>query len=846
MGWSLASSRAAFDHRIVVTGTGREELLVGLRAAAAGEPGPGVDVAGPGVGVARPGRVGVLFPGQGAQRAGMCRELNEASPVFASALDAVLAELDPLLDRPLAGVLWGDDAGLLDQTGWAQPALFAVEAALFELLGACGIRSDFLLGHSIGELTAAYVAGVWSLRDACRVVAARARLMQALPPGGAMAAVDVPEHEITELLPPEVSVAAVNTADSVVISGPQARVDEVVGLVIAHGARVSRLRVSHAFHSDLMDPVLRDFGRVLESVQVAEPRIPVVSNMTGQVTTAEQLRSPEYWARQVREPVRFADGVRCLGEHGVTALVELGPDGVLSGLAQHSCAPSTVLVPVLRRPRPEAGSEPGDVGTVMSALAQLYVHGVAVDWAAVFAGTGARRVGLPTYAFQHQRFWPDAGGGVADVAGAGLAAAGHPLLGAVLPLPGSGGVVLTSRLSLRTHPWLADYTVRDTVVFPGTGFVELAIRAGDSVGCDRVEELAVETPLVLPAHGGVQVQVVIGGAVGGTGAAFPAEPGAGEVPGRRSVEVYARADGQEDWTRHATGVVSVSSSGGTGQDRADGLPDAAFGAVAGAWPPPGATELDTELFYEQLAGEGFAVYGPGVPWAVPGLASRGWPGAGGGGTPGGGPGTGGIVRHSSGAAGCGAARVGVRGAGGGGLPSGFTGMVLHASGASRLRVALTRTGPDQVAVAAADGAGVPVLSAGSVAIRPARWAAWPAAWVTVPCSRCSGPRPVPVRPRSRCGSGRPPGPAGPAGRAGAGYAGLAEVGAALDGGAPVPQAVLLAVSGDPDPGAVVASVHELAGWVLGQLHTGWPPAVCRDPAGGGDRGRGRRAPGEPA
>ncbi|WP_333482456.1 acyltransferase domain-containing protein, partial [Streptomyces sp. RPT161] len=218
-----------------------------------------------------------------------------------------------------------------------------MEAALFEVLRACGVSPDYLLGHSIGEVTAAYVSGVWSLRDACRVVAARARLMQTLPSGGAMAAIPLPEAEVKELLPDAVSIAAVNTADSVVVSGPQDEVDHVAGLVAARGLRVTWLRVSHAFHSGLMDPMLEEFAGVLGTVCFRSPRIPVVSNVTGRAATAEQLCSVGYWVRQVRDAVRFADGVRWLADQGVTALVELGPDGVLSGLAQHSCAPDTLV-----------------------------------------------------------------------------------------------------------------------------------------------------------------------------------------------------------------------------------------------------------------------------------------------------------------------------------------------------------------------------------------------------------------------------------------------------------------------------------------------------------------------
>ncbi|MDF3294248.1 SDR family NAD(P)-dependent oxidoreductase [Streptomyces sp. RB6PN23] len=784
VGWSLVSSRAVFDHRVVVVGSDRDELMAGLRAAAVGESAAGVVC-----GSARAGvRVGVLFTGQGAQRVGMARELYDRSPVFALAVDAIAAELDPLLDRPLREVMWGGDADVLDRTGWAQPALFVVEAALFEVLRACGVSPDYLLGHSIGEVTAAYVAGVWSLGDACRVVAARARLMQALPSGGAMAAIPLPEAEVKDLLPDGVSIAAVNTADSVVVSGPQAGVDHVAGLVAARGLRVTWLRVSHAFHSGLMDSMLEEFAGVLGTVCFRSPRIPVVSNVTGRAATAEQLCSVGYWVRQVRDAVRFADGVRWLADQGVTALVELGPDGVLSGLAQHSCAPGTLVVPVLRHQHPDAE-------TLLSAVGCLYAQGVAVDWAGMFAGRGATRVPLPTYAFQRQRFWPDAASGAADVAAAGLSSAEHPLLGAMLSLPQTDGVVFTSRLSLRTHPWLADYVVQGVVVFPGTGYVELAIRAGDSVGCDQLDELVLEAPLVLPAQGGVQVQVVVG----------DADALAAAGARRRSVAVYARLDGQEAWTRHAIGVVSVTTPH-AGQDQADGV----FDPVSQAWPAPGATELDTSQFYEQLSEGGILAYGP----VFQGL-SRAWqrgdqilaeieiPESAPAESFGIHPALLDAALHPTVFAGLDSARDG-------GLPFSFTDVVLRASGASRLRVALTRTGPDEVAIAVADSTGLPVLSIGSLTMRQLTAGGLTTGtgdgsllrmeWIGIPTRSVSSVGEWVVVNRT--------------GSVDAVYADLSGVSTALEEGL-APQVVVLAVSGDSD--AVVDSTHELTGWVLRQV-----------------------------
>ncbi|MGC9382895.1 acyltransferase domain-containing protein, partial [Streptomyces sp. MH13] len=390
VGLSLAVTRSVFDHRVAVVGGDRGELLAGLRAVAGGEPVSGVFQGRVRAGVSGVG-VGVLFSGQGSQCLGMGRRLYESSVVFARAFDAVVAELDRYVERPLKGVVWGEDPGLLQRTGWAQPALFAVEVALFRVLESWGVVPGYLLGHSVGEVAAAHVSGVLSLADACVLVAARGRLMDALPSGGAMVAVEASEAEVAGLLSSgRVSVAAVNSPGSVVIAGDEGEVVAVAQGFARQGRRTSRLRVSHAFHSPLMEPMLDEFERVLGGLSWSAPRIPVVSNLTGEPVDAELLCSAGYWVRQVRETVRFADGVRWLRSRGVRTLVEAGPGGVLSAMAQQAGAEEVTAVALLGGP-----DTPEDTA-LAAAAARLFVQGVPVVWESLFAG--ARHVELPTYA----------------------------------------------------------------------------------------------------------------------------------------------------------------------------------------------------------------------------------------------------------------------------------------------------------------------------------------------------------------------------------------------------------------------------------------------------------------
>lgn len=408
VGYSLVSTRSVFDHRAVVVGQTRDELLAGLAGVVAGRPEAGVVC-----GVGKPaGKTAFVFAGQGSQWLGMGSELYAAYPVFAEALDAVVDELDRHLRYPLRDVIWGHDQDLLNTTEFAQPALFAVEVALYRLLMSWGVRPGLVLGHSVGELAAAHVAGALCLPDAAMLVAARGRLMQALPAGGAMFAVQAREDEVAPMLGHDVSIAAVNGPASVVISGAHDAVSAIADRLRGQGRRVHRLAVSHAFHSALMEPMIAEFTAVAAELSVGLPTIPVISNVTGQLV-ADDFASADYWARHIRAVVRFGDSVRSAHCAGASRFIEVGPGGGLTSLIEASLADAQIVsVPTLRKDRPEPVS-------VMTAAAQGFVSGMGLDWASVFSGYRPKRVELPTYAFQHQKFWLSPAPSVSDPTAAG-------------------------------------------------------------------------------------------------------------------------------------------------------------------------------------------------------------------------------------------------------------------------------------------------------------------------------------------------------------------------------------------------------------------------------------------
>ncbi|MFF4918085.1 SDR family NAD(P)-dependent oxidoreductase [Streptomyces tendae] len=561
--FSLATTRGALEHRAVVVGTDLGELAEGLGALTQ-------------TATVVPGRTAFLFTGQGAQRVGMGRELYDTFPAFRNALDKVCAVLDPLLPCPSREVMWDEDPEALSRTEFTQPTLFAIEVALFRLLESWGIHPDAVAGHSIGEIAAAHVTGVLSLTDACVLVAARGRLMQALPHDGVMIAVQATEDEVLPLLERitgQADIAAVNAPEAVVVSGAETEVEHVAGILTAQGRRVKRLTVSHAFHSPLMDPILKDFQTIVEGLSFHQPSLPFVSTVTGTVAGAE-ITEPAYWVRHVRQTVRFADGLRALHELGVRKFIEIGPDAILTGLVEQTL--DTQAVPVLRRDRDE-------VRAAVEAAGGFFTRGGSVDWPALLAG--GRRIDLPTYAFQHERYWLDAPVSVGDATALGLRRAEHPLLGAAVELAGSDRMVFAGRLSAASQGWLVDHAVHGTVLVPGTALVELALAAGDQMGSGRLEELTLQAPLVLPETGAVQLQVSVGEA---------------DAEGRRTVEIHSRPErdaAEVAWACNALGALTEAAVEPT---------PAALGEV---WPPQGASAVEVGDFYDDLADRGYE-YGP--------------------------------------------------------------------------------------------------------------------------------------------------------------------------------------------------------------------------------------------
>ncbi|RFD25752.1 polyketide synthase, partial [Mycobacterium uberis] len=574
VGWTLAG-RSTFEHRAVVVGGDRDQLLAGLEELATDEPMSAIR------GTATPGGKAVfVFPGQGSQWLGMGIELLNTAPVFAQQIEACAHAFSEFVNWSLTDVLRGlPGAPGLERVDVVQPVLFAVMVSLAELWKSVGVCPDAVIGHSQGEIAAAYVAGALSLRDAAKVVTLRSKLLTTLTGPGGMVAVACGAQQVRELLASfgsRISIAAVNGRSAVVVSGEMTVLEELIQLCACQGLRARRIDVDYASHSVEVEAIRGDLTAALAGIEPRSSRIAFFSTVTGHRLNTTDLDA-DYWYRNIRQTVEFDQAVRSACEHGYRTFIESSPHpALISGVEDivNDCVDGDtepVVVPTL-------GHEDGGLERFLTSVASAFVAGVSVDWRGALDGAGF--VELPTYAFERKRFWLSGDGVGADAADLGLAISEHSLLGAVVELPASGGVVLTGRLSPSVQGWLADHVVSGVVMFPAAAFLELAIRAGDEVGYSVVDELNLVAPLILPASGSVAVQVMVSGA---------------DDSGDRTVSVFSRADAGSGWRLHAEGVLRA----GTPAPATD----------LSVWPPAGAVAMDTTDAYERLAALGYD-YGP--------------------------------------------------------------------------------------------------------------------------------------------------------------------------------------------------------------------------------------------
>uniref|UniRef100_UPI0038B3C3F7 SDR family NAD(P)-dependent oxidoreductase n=1 Tax=Kitasatospora setae TaxID=2066 RepID=UPI0038B3C3F7 len=783
IGHALATTRAAHEHRAVLIAADPDGFRSGLDALAAGLDAPGLVLGTAGTG----GEVALVFPGQGSQWDGMAVELLDSAPVFAARIADCERALAPHVDWSLEAVLRGaPGAPGLDRVDVVQPALWAVMVSLAELWRSYGVTPGAVVGHSQGEIAAAVVAGALTLEDGAKVVALRSRAIRALSGRGGMASVALPAAEAAEHLAPwdgRLSVAAVNGPASTVVSGDTEALDAFLDRAAALGVRVRRVPVDYASHSAHVEDIRADLLARLDGLAPRPSAVPFYSTLTGGPLADTTVLDADYWYRNLRGTVRFEEATRALLADGYQVLLESSPHPVLTvgvlETAEDAGADATA-VGTLRR-------DDGGPRRFTEALAELHLRGVSPDWDAVFAGRRPGRVDLPTYAFQRDPYWLEDGAPpAADVGSAGLTPADHPLLGAVVVLADSDGLILTGRLSTRTHPWLADHAVGGRALLPGTAFLELALQAGARTGCPRVEELTLQAPLVLPEHGGTVLRLTVG---------------APDARGHRPLSLHSRpdapADGDpdEEWTRHAEGVLA--------QDGADGA-DGAEAAGPMPWPPPGAEPLALDALYDRFAAAGFA-YGPAfqglrAAWrrgddlfAEAALPAAPAPEA---------------ARfalhpalldaalHATGVPGTPGADAHPQGR----LPFSWSGVTLHATGAGTIRVHLTPAGPDALALSVADPTGAPVATVDALTLRPAG----PAALGTGPAAPRGGHHRDLYATEWVTAPPRGGAPARPAAHR---TADLAALLAAVDAGAPVPETVLLTcAASDAAPDAASSAV----------------------------------------
>ncbi|MBV1856467.1 type I polyketide synthase [Catellatospora tritici] len=688
---ALWRDRAALEHRAVLVGADRVEVEGALSALAEELPSPRVakgrtDAA---------GRTVFVFPGHGSQWLGMAAELLDSAPVFAAQMRACAEVIEPLSGWPLLGALRGDpDAPSIERVDVVQPVLFAVMVSLAALWRSLGVEPDAVVGHSQGEIAAAYVSGALSLADAARVVTLRSRALGTLAGTGGMFSVSAPADEVAARLARfdgRVSVAAVNSPYATVVSGEAAAIDELLAEYVAEGVHARRIPTDVAGHCEHVEVLREQLDAVIADIVPKACDVAFFSTVTGGLLDTAGMDA-DYWYRNMREPVRFAETVRHLHGQGYRRFVEVSPHAVVSVSIQ-ACleaeaeAAPTAITGTLQR-------NDGGLARFLTSLGEFHVHGGAVDWSVLLDGVAARPVDLPTYPFQHERFWLEDTSTLSDPASMGLHGLNHPLLVAAVPSPESAGLTLTGRLSLGRQAWLADHALLGTVLLPGAAFAELALQAADLADCDRVEELVLQAPLLLPARGGVALQVLVG----------PQDSGGG-----RTVSIHSRPDDEPDapWILHAEGYLGT----GGGQAASELL----------QWPPTGATAVPLDGAYEMMRAHGYE-YGPtfqgltavwrrgeeifaevALPERVPTRVD-------------------GFGLHPALLDACLHALAFSRdpgeGAGGARLPFAWNGIALHAEGAAALRVRIAPTGPDSVSVTLADRGGAPVATIDGLTLRP--------------------------------------------------------------------------------------------------------------------------------
>ncbi|WP_242879932.1 SDR family NAD(P)-dependent oxidoreductase [Streptomyces mobaraensis] len=578
VGWSLATSRAAFEHRAVVVGRDVGQAVAGLEALAAGEVSADVvsGVAGsPGAGPV------LVFPGQGSQWVGMGARLLDESPVFAARIAECERALSPYVDWSLTEVLCGNGEAL-SRVEVVQPVLWAVMVSLAAVWAEYGVKPAAVIGHSQGEMAAAVVAGALSLEDAARVVAVRSDALRRLAGRGAMASLGVGRELAEEFIDGHagVGIAAVNGPSSTVVSGPPEQVAAVVAEAEAQGHRARLIDVDYASHGPQVDEIADLLAERLGGVEPLATDTAFYSTVTaGRIDTATLTSG--YWITNLRQQVRFADTVEALLADGYRVFIEASPHPVLNLGMEETIEQADVtatVVPTLRR-------DHGDAVQLTHSVARAFTAGADVDWRRFFPTDPApRTVDLPTYAFQHDHYWLEAPSRLTgDPADLGMASSGHPFLAASVELADSDGYLLTGRLTGEVSSWLAEHVVGGAALVPGAALVEWALRAGDEAGCSVVEELTLRAPLVLPASGGLSVQVAVGAA---------------DERGRRDVRVHSRPDRPDSgaWVCHAVGVLSPEPA----------LPS---GELKGQWPPADAEVVDVADFYTRAAEAGYG-YGP--------------------------------------------------------------------------------------------------------------------------------------------------------------------------------------------------------------------------------------------